>query len=127
MRWFLAELHHRYQLDDVLFLADDADYFGPVLAEDGTTQTRLFDEMEEWRPETREEFDQEIRIEFTPHSCETDQGYHNKMLLEWGGYTATRRHDIDFIWIKDDVPIHDPIGGEYPKVSDEFNHPAERD
>jgi transposase-like protein len=34
-RWFLSELHHRYQLDDVLFLVDDADYLGPVLAEDG--------------------------------------------------------------------------------------------
>jgi len=34
-RWFLDELHRRYQLDDVLFLVDDADYLGPVLAEDG--------------------------------------------------------------------------------------------
>ena len=34
-RWFLDELHRRYQLDDVLFLVDDADYPGPVLAEDG--------------------------------------------------------------------------------------------
>ena len=34
-RWFLTELHHRYQLDDVVFLVDDADYLGPVLAEDG--------------------------------------------------------------------------------------------
>jgi len=34
-RWFLEELHRRYQLDDVLFLVDDANYLGPVLAEDG--------------------------------------------------------------------------------------------
>ena len=34
-RWFLTELHRRYQLGDVKFLVDDADYFGPVLAEDG--------------------------------------------------------------------------------------------
>ena len=34
-RWFLDELHRRYQLDDVLFPVDDADYLGPVLAEDG--------------------------------------------------------------------------------------------
>ena len=34
-RWFLTELHRRYQLDDVVFLVDDADYLGPVLAEDG--------------------------------------------------------------------------------------------
>ncbi|CDK40720.1 transposase [Halorubrum sp. AJ67] len=34
-RWFLIELHRRYQLDDVEFLVDDADYLGPILAEDG--------------------------------------------------------------------------------------------
>jgi putative transposase len=34
-RWFLAELHRRYQLTDVVFLVDDADYLAPVLAEDG--------------------------------------------------------------------------------------------
>jgi transposase-like protein len=34
-RWFLDELHRRYQLDNVLFLVDDADYLSPVLAEDG--------------------------------------------------------------------------------------------
>lgn len=33
-RWFLDELHRRYQLDDVLFLVDEADHLGPVLAED---------------------------------------------------------------------------------------------
>jgi putative transposase len=35
VRWFLAELYRRYHLDDVVFLVDDADYLGPVLAEDG--------------------------------------------------------------------------------------------
>ena len=34
-RWFLDELHRRYQLDDVVFPMDDADYLGAVLAEDG--------------------------------------------------------------------------------------------
>jgi transposase-like protein len=34
-RWFLDELHRRYQLNNVLFLVDDADYLGSVLAEDG--------------------------------------------------------------------------------------------
>ena len=34
-RWFLTELHRRYQLNNVEFLVDDADYLGPVLAEDG--------------------------------------------------------------------------------------------
>ena len=34
-RWFLTELHRRYQLSDVEFFVDDADYLGPVFAEDG--------------------------------------------------------------------------------------------
>jgi transposase-like protein len=34
-RWFLAELHRRYQLDSVEFLVDDADYLVNVLNEDG--------------------------------------------------------------------------------------------
>ena len=34
-RWFLADLHRRYQLDGVQFLVDDADYLGSVLDEDG--------------------------------------------------------------------------------------------
>ena len=34
-RWFLAELHRRYQLNDVEFLVDDADYLVNVLDEDG--------------------------------------------------------------------------------------------
>ena len=34
-RWFLTELNRRYQLDDVTFLVDDADYLGLGLAEDG--------------------------------------------------------------------------------------------
>jgi hypothetical protein len=130
---------------------------------DGTTQTRLFEEMEEWRPETREEFDKEIRIQFTCPDCHTQQGYHNKTLLEWGGYLASKKHEINsavklesfyrlnndeynhwifignqnhqrtaficisIIWMKDNTPIHDPLGGEYPKVSSEFVHPAEQE
>ncbi|GAB7011482.1 IS6 family transposase [Halorubrum trueperi] len=35
MRWFLIELHQRYQLNNIEFLVNDADYLGPVLAEDG--------------------------------------------------------------------------------------------
>ena len=34
-RWFLTELYRRYQLNNVEFLVDDADYLGSVLAEGG--------------------------------------------------------------------------------------------
>ena len=40
-RWFLAEIHRRYQLDGAEFLVDDASYLGPVLAEDGYRFHRL--------------------------------------------------------------------------------------
>jgi len=33
-RWFLTGLHRRYQLNNVEFLVDNADYLRPVLAED---------------------------------------------------------------------------------------------
>ncbi|CCC41931.1 hypothetical protein [Haloquadratum walsbyi] len=129
---------------------------------DGLTQAKLFEEMERWRPETREEFDREIRIQFTCSSCQTQQGYHNKTLLEWGGYRAIEKYNIssaaklesfyqfdsnnynhwilvgnqnnqrtsfisiNIIWMKDNIPIYDPLWSEYPKVSTEFVHPAER-
>ena len=34
-RWFLADLHRRYQLDGVTFLVDDADYLVEVLRDGG--------------------------------------------------------------------------------------------
>jgi len=34
-RWFLAELHRRYRVDNVEFLVDDADHLVNVLDEDG--------------------------------------------------------------------------------------------
>jgi transposase-like protein len=34
-RWFLSDLHRRYQLDNVEFLVDDADYLVNVLVEEG--------------------------------------------------------------------------------------------
>jgi len=36
VRWFLDELHRRYQRDNVPSLVDDTDHLGPVLAEDGS-------------------------------------------------------------------------------------------
>lgn len=81
--------------------------------DDETTQTKLFESMEGWRPETREEFDQEIRIQFTCPECHTQQGYHNKTLLEWGGYVATRKNNIDSA---------DELEGLYDLNDQEFNH-----
>lgn len=62
--------------------------------DENTVQSRLFEEMEEWKPLNRDEFDQEIRVEFECKDCKTKQGYHNKTLLGWGGYMAIENHDI---------------------------------
>jgi len=130
--------------------------------DDETEQARLFDDIEEWRPETRDEFNKEIRIEFVCPRCKTKQGYHNKTLLEWGGYLATKKQNmnsaeeleknyqlhknnfihwifvgnqnnhrtsfiaINILWVKDDVPIYKPVVDDFPKVSDDFQHPAEK-
>lgn len=130
--------------------------------DDDTEQTRLIEEIEEWRPGTRAEFDQEIRIEFECPNCKTKQGFHNKTVLGWGGYVATKKHNlttaeelekfydindenyrhwifvgnqnnyrssyiaINIINMKDDVPIYGSVWNDYPKVSDNFKHPAEK-
>lgn len=130
--------------------------------DDGTIQTRLFEDQDEWEPETRDEFDYEIRIEFTCPDCKTQQGYHNKTLLEWGAYIGMKTNNlqdaselepfyhlnedeykhyifvgnqnnhrtafiaINVLWMKDDVPVHKPLGMDFPKISDDFVHPAEQ-
>lgn len=62
--------------------------------DEDTLQSRLFKDIEEWRPETREEFKHEIRTEFTCNGCKTQQGYHNKTLLEWGAYLGKTKNGI---------------------------------
>lgn len=62
--------------------------------EEDTVQSRLFEAIEEWRPETREEFNDEIRVEFTCSGCKTQQGYHNKTLLEWGAYMGKSKNNL---------------------------------
>jgi len=62
--------------------------------DDGTIQTRLFEDKDEWQPETRDEFDHEIRVEFTCPDCKTKQGYHNKTLLEWGTYLGVKKNNL---------------------------------
>lgn len=130
--------------------------------DDDTIQTRLFDDRDNWRPETRDEFGHEIRVEFTCPDCKTKQGHHNKTLLEWGAYLGAKKNDlssgselepfynlndddykhwifvgnqnnhrtsfiaINFLWMKDDVPIYKPLGKSFPKVSDDFTHPAKK-
>lgn len=69
--------------------------FQPWGDDEDTVQSRLFEETDEWRPETRDEFEHEIRVEFQCSDCQTKQGFHNKTLLEWGAYLAKMKNDID--------------------------------
>ncbi|MDS0474583.1 hypothetical protein [Natrinema sp. 1APR25-10V2] len=62
--------------------------------DDNTVQSQLFEDMGEWRPDSRDDFGHEIRIEFTCGGCETKQGYHNKTLLEWGAYLAKAKNHL---------------------------------
>jgi len=63
--------------------------------DDDTVQSQLFNTNPDWRPDTRDEFDHEIRLEFTCSDCRTNQGYHNKTLLEWGAYLAKTKNEIE--------------------------------
>ena len=62
--------------------------------DDDTVQSKLVEEMEGWRPDSRDDFDHEIRVEFTCSKCKTKQGYHNKTLLEWGAYLAKYKKNL---------------------------------
>jgi hypothetical protein len=59
-----------------------------------TVQSRLVNNSDWHRPDTRDEFDHEIRVTFECEGCSTIQGYHNKILLEWGAYLAKSKHNV---------------------------------
>ena len=60
--------------------------------DDDTVQSRLFEDS--WMPDTREEFNHEIRVKFSCPDCKTKQGYHDKTLLEWGAYVGKSKGNI---------------------------------
>lgn len=62
--------------------------------DDDSIQSRLINDPEQWLPDTRDEFDYEIRIRFTCSDCNTSQGYHDKTLLEWGAYLAVENNNL---------------------------------
>jgi hypothetical protein len=53
-------------------------------------QAKLFEEMEEMKPDTREDFDYNIKVRYECGDCKTKQGYHEQTLLEWGAYMGLR-------------------------------------
>jgi len=69
--------------------------FEPWGNESSGVQSSLINDPDGWSPDTRDEFEYEIRITFTCSNCRTSQGYHNKTLLEWGAYLASKKNKLD--------------------------------
>lgn len=55
-------------------------------------QAKLFEELEELKPENREDFDYNIKIRYECPNCRTQQGYHQQTLLEWGAYMGLQNN-----------------------------------
>jgi len=74
-------------------------------------QAKLFSEIEELKPENREDFGYNIKIKYSCPSCRTQQGYHKQTLLEWGAYMGLKNSD-------------DPeqLNENYRFTNDEFRH-----
>lgn len=56
-------------------------------------QAKLFSDIEELKPENRDDFDHNIKIKYTCPDCKTKQGYHDHTLLEWGAYMGLKNSD----------------------------------
>jgi len=53
-------------------------------------QAKLFEELDERRPDNREDFDYNFKLRYTCSECSTKQGYHNQTVLEWGAYMGLK-------------------------------------
>lgn len=92
-------------IDDLLFKPweeDDEPYM----------QSKLFEELEESKPENREDFDYNIKLRYTCPTCSTKQGYHEHSILEWGAYMGLKNNS--------DNP--DQLRENYRFGNDDFNH-----
>lgn len=75
-------------------------------------QAKLFEEIEELKPETREEFDFNIKIRYECTDCKTKQGYHEHTLLEWGAYIGLKKNAENPAQLEKNYRFHD----------DNYNH-----
>ncbi|AXR82107.1 hypothetical protein AArcMg_2109 [Natrarchaeobaculum sulfurireducens] len=58
-------------------------------------QAKLFQDIDEYKPDNRDDFDYNIKLRYTCSSCKTKQGYHNPTLLEWGAYMGMKNTSLD--------------------------------
>ena len=70
-------------------------------------QAKLFEEIEESRPETREEFDFNIKSRYSCSNCKTKQGYHEQTLLEWGAYMGLKNNAKSTLQLENNYRFHD--------------------
>lgn len=56
-------------------------------------QAKLFSEIEDQKPDNRDDFTYKIKIKYKCPSCRTKQGYHKQTLLEWGAYMGLKNSD----------------------------------
>lgn len=56
-------------------------------------QAKLFDEIKELEPDTREDFNFNIKVRYECPDCKTKQGYHQQTLLGWGAYMGLKNVD----------------------------------
>ena len=62
-------------------------------------QAKLFEEIDDSRPDNREDFAQNIKLRYTCDDCSTQQGYHNQTLLSWEAYMGMKNTESsDQLW-----------------------------
>ncbi len=92
-------------IEDLLFEEWDDDDAGHV-------QAKLFEELEEDKPNNRDEFEFNIKVKYTCPDCQTNQGYHKQTLLEWGAYMG----------LKNNPNNPDQLRENYRLGDDEYDH-----
>ncbi len=58
-------------------------------------QVKLFEDIDEDKPDNRDDFEYNIKLKYTCSGCKTKQGYHNPTLLEWGAYMGMKNTSLD--------------------------------
>lgn len=75
-------------------------------------QSKLFEDLEETKPDNREDFAYNIKLRYTCPKCSTKQGYHDHTILEWGAYMG----------LKNNPDNPDQLWDNYRFGDDDYNH-----
>lgn len=61
-------------------------------------QAKLFEELDEEKPDNRDDFNFNIKLQYSCDKCKTKRGYHNQTLLEWGAYMGLKKTSAEQLW-----------------------------